>query len=146
MEPAQWHRHPVSMPSVLPAACVFVAPIGKAKGAPLTSEGLRGSFMKENRSLLVVSMSNGRGTLQKPSLGLSTSFGTGEVTDNSRVIPEGSPFLSREADCIDLAGSAERREEGMSLSVSPGPWELRTGGDGRRGILLTLSLDHHIVS
>lgn len=112
----------------------------------MTSEGLRGSFMKENRSLLVVSMSNGRGELQKPSLGLSTSFRTGEVTDNSRVIPEGSPFLSREADYIDLAGSAERREEGMSLSVSPGPWELRTGGDGRMGILLTLSLDHHIVS
>lgn len=65
--------------------------------------------------------------------------------DNSRVIPEGSPCLSREPNCIDLTGSAERREEGMSLSVSPGPWELRTGGGGRRGILLTLSLDHHIV-
>ena len=50
------------------------------------------------------------------------------MTDSSRVIPEGSPFLSREPNCIDLAGSAERREEGMSLSVSPGPWELRTGG------------------
>ena len=83
--------------------------------------------------------------LQKPSLGLSTSFRTGEVMDNSRVIPEGSPCLSREPNCIDLTGSAERREEGMSLSVSPGPWELRTGGGGRRGILLTLSLDHHIV-
>lgn len=47
--------------------------------------------------------------------------------DNSRVIPEGSPCLSREPNCIDLTGSAERREEGMSLSVSPGPWELRTG-------------------
>ena len=86
----------------------------------MASEGLRGSFVKEDRFLLLVSVSDGRVTLQEPSLGLSTSFRTGEVTDNSRVVPEGSPSLSREPSCIDYAGSAERREEGVLLSVGPG--------------------------
>ena len=86
----------------------------------MASEGLRGSFVKEDRFLLLVSVSDGRVTLQEPSLGLSTSFRTGKVTDNSRVVPKGSPSLSREPSCIDYAGSAERREEGVLLSVGPG--------------------------
>lgn len=118
----------------------------------MAREGLRGSFVKEDRFLLLVSVSDGRVTLQEPSLGLLTSFRTGEVTDNSRVIPEGSPSLSGELGCIDYAGSAERREEGVLLSVSPGHWELRTGrGRGRAirspGALITpLSLKYSQAS
>lgn len=146
MDQIWWRWRPGSVLLSLPPRCVFVVPIGKAKGAPLASEGLRGSFVKEGRFLLVVSVSDGRVTLKEPSLGLSTSFRTGEVTDSSTVIPEGSPSLSGEPDCIDYTGSAERREEGMPLSVSPGPWELRTGGDQGAGLPLTLSLNHPVVS
>lgn len=75
MEPIRCHRRPVSMPSVLPPTCVFVAPIGKAKGAPLTSEGLRGSFMKEERFPLVVSMSMVGGCCRSQALGCRQASG-----------------------------------------------------------------------
>lgn len=75
MEPIRCHRHPVSMPSVLPPMCVFVASVRKAKGAPLTSERLRGSFMKEERFPLVVSMSMVGGSCRSQALGCRQASG-----------------------------------------------------------------------